>query len=339
MIHGTGNAVPHGQQQRPDSDSESYTGSSASYTETASQQNQQPQQLQQQVTRGTAGATPKSASESRRHDPSRMVQPTSTPPQQQFGVEEDAGNNKTGGNKRDNRKSMRALNATINSPASRIRAVTTRIAGRDSQRVIIYVFFAFSLVHLLFVILSCTLSQIDLENGHCLTFWGYKVRCDDVSYSLRTVRLTYCKKLRSNLHAGAAFSILSILTSTATAVAAWIMCCRLRRANRIARHPHPYRDLDADSLAVNAGQEGGNDSNQEQTFNPGQLKMATIIIVAVSLFFELIPWAVIADLVVKKPCDYFFYSLKESTYGVGFGLGVTAWVVQIIIYVLYIVVV
>ncbi|KPA85347.1 hypothetical protein ABB37_01673 [Leptomonas pyrrhocoris] len=352
MLHENGNSVPQGQpphqqqqQQQQDvrSGSESYTGSSGSYTETASQHHPpQPQQPEATV--------PRSASRAHRNDHSRVVQPTSSPsPQRQPPAEqfneggEDQDRDKKSRSKQGKGKARHMVNAALSAPAARMRAVSASLAGRDSQRVTIYVFFAVALIHLLFVILSCTLSQIDIEGGGCLTFWGYKQNCDSVSYTIRTELLRNCGKLRSSLRAGAAFSILSILTSTATVVVAWLMCNRLRHADNSTRRQSRYRDVDAGTLGTNARQEEGNHSssnnNPEPTFNPGHLKLATIIIVAISLVLELIAWAVIAGVGPQNHCDASYYISNAGTYGVGFGLGLTAWIMEIIVYVVYIVVV
>nr|ACS87874.1 a-amastin [Angomonas deanei] len=334
MMHGSGNTVPQGQHQNgPESDSESYTGSSGSYTESVSQ-NAPPQQQQQQQQ-----AAPQSASKSKRTD---HAQPAShnnrhAAPQQFDEGDDDEHNDQNKGQGRSGKdKARHMVNAALNAPAARMRAVSASLAGRDSQRVTIYVFFCVAFIHLLFIILSCTLSQIDVQGGGCYTFWGYKANCDDVSYTIRTSLIKNCGQLRSTLQTGAAFSIMSILTSTGIFFLAWMLCGRLRHANYIARHQKRYQNVDGASMG-NDGE--GNNKNTEQTFNAGQLKLVTIIVVAISLAFELIAWAVIAGIDTQHYCDDVYHLSTTGTYGVGFGLGLTAWILEIIVYVVYIVVV
>lgn len=343
MLQNTGNAVPQGQQHnQPESDSESYTGSSGSYSETASQHGHAQQQQQQPQT-----TTPQSASKSHRNNaPHSATRQAPASPQQHFDEEHesDDDNNNKGRGRKGADKARQMVNAALNAPAARMREVSARLAGRDSQRVTIYVFFFIALLHLLFVILSCTLSQIDVQGGGCYTYWGYKSNCDAVSYTNRTSLIKNCGQLRSTLETGAAFSIMSILTSTAIVVVAWMMCGRLRHANYVARHQNRYRNVDASTLNAHAGQEDeNNDTNnkkaKEQAFNPGQLKLVTIIIVAISLAFELIAWAVIAGVETQHYCDDIYHLSKLGTYGVGFGLGLTAWIIEILVFVVYIVVV
>jgi hypothetical protein len=289
---------------------------------------------------------PQSASKSHRNEASRMAQPTpasasrQAPPRQTFDEDKIGGKDATkkGRGKGGKEKARQVVNAALNAPAARMRAVSASLAGRDSQRVAIYVFFLVSLVHLLFVILSCTLSQIDMQGGSCFTYWGYKNDCDAVSYTNRTSLIHSCGQLRSSLQTGAAFSIMSILTSTATVVVGWMMCGRLRHASYVACHQNRYRNVDAGSLGTNATRGDGN-GNQEPTFHPGNLKLATIIIVAISLALELIAWAVVAGINTQHYCNEIYNWSTSGTYGVGFGLGLTAWIMEILVYVVYIAVV
>ena len=343
MLRETGNSVPRAQQSNAgDSDSGSYTGSSGSYTETASQHAaaQQPQTQQQYV------AVPQSVSKSRGRKQSPRAEPASASPNRQMpsqqfdevGNDDDQDGGKKGHGRHGKDKARHMVNSALNAPTVRMRAVSASIAGRDSQRVTIYVFFVIALIHLLFEILSCTLSQIDVQGGGCYTFWGYQARCDDVSYTNRTSLIKNCGQLRSTLQTGAAFSIMSILTSTAIVAVSWMMCGRLRHADYVAHHQRRYQNLDAGTLGANAGQ-GDINENQIRTFNPGQLKLVTIIIVSISLAFELIAWAVVAGIKTQHYCDATYHLSTTGTYGVGFGIGLTAWIVEILVFVVYIVVV
>lgn len=334
MLHGTGNAVPNGPpHNQPESDSESYTGSSGSYSATASEHGQQQQQQQPATTQQTA-------SKSQRYDSARAAQqasPAATHAAHPQRFEEEADGERKGNGARGKDKARQMVSAALNAPAARMRAVTASLAGRDSQRVTVYVFLVVSLLHLLFVILSCVLSQVDMQGGGCYTYWGFKAKCDDVSYTRRTALIKDCGQLRSSLQTGAAFSIMSILTSTAMVVVAWMMCGRLRYANYVARRQHRYQNVDASAAEADEGHgEGG---AKAPAFNPGQLKLVTIILVAISLVFELIAWAVIAGVNTQRYCDDLYNFSTLGTYGVGFGLGLTAWIIEILAYVVYITVV
>lgn len=205
----------------------------------------------------------------------------------------------------------------------------------DTRRIVIYGYFVIALVHLLFVILACTLSQLDEVGGGCYTYWGYKSNCDTVSYTVRTALLDNCTAFKPYLQAGAAFSILSVLTSTFVMCMAWTLCCEMRSAMRTARRKARYTDMDA--LGNQSIEEG--DGNRQRlasygAFDPGWLKKMTTVSTVVSLVLELICWALIAGLYSKRPC-----SPWSLTYGVGFGLAMVAWLIELIAMICFVVLV
>ncbi|KAF8275620.1 hypothetical protein TcYC6_0014720 [Trypanosoma cruzi] len=79
---------------------------------------------------------------------------------------------------------------------------------------ILNIFLTVSGINWFFMILSTTLSQLDVVGGGCYTFWGFKSSCDTVSYTNRT-QLLSCKGYIRPLQTGAAFSIFSIFLMTA----------------------------------------------------------------------------------------------------------------------------
>lgn len=363
MMKGSGNVVPQGPTPQPrnaaESDNESYSGSSYTATESDAAPQQQQHQQQQQGRTGAAATPARTPLPTGNHSPAGANLPPSPapqrqhqqqPPQQQQQQQGEEGGEsaqkKKGRAARGKQKAKTMVNTALDAPAARVRAmtgaVTGAIVGKDSQRTVIYVFFCVAWVHLLFLILSTTLSQIDVSGGGCYTYWGYKAQCDTVSYTNRTALITSCNAVRSSLQAGAAFSILAILASTAIVAMAWILCSRIRAAARLARHQNRYREVDEMTQAAQSRPPGVNAANGNAKprnpfdFHAGQLKLVMIIVVAISLLCELIAWAVIAGINTRRYCDAVFLWSTTATYGVGFGLGLTAWLLELIVFAVFI---
>ncbi|CAJ1010020.1 putative Amastin surface glycoprotein [Leishmania naiffi] len=340
---GRGNNVPQGHQQgQLDSDSESYTGSSGSYSDMVSEVLPR-QQRGAAIVGGPVTPNKEQGIRTRglQQSPSSVNRSAAEENQQDEGGETAQ---KKGRVARGREKARAMMNAAWEAPAARVRAVTDVVAGKDSQRVAIALFFCVSWVHLLFVILSATLSQIDVVGGSCYTFWGYKDKCDTVSYTRRTALLKNCTRLRSNMHTGSAFAILSILASTATVVTSWLLCIRFREADREARHQCRYVNVDdTESIAGEANFNNGGAHNTKQAneavYDAGNLKKLMMIVVAFSLVCELICWAIITDINTQQYCNDVYHWSTDATYGVGFGLGLTAWLAELIMYVIFVVLV
>ncbi|CBZ28509.1 conserved hypothetical protein [Leishmania mexicana MHOM/GT/2001/U1103] len=336
-MQGQGNNVPQRHQQsQQDSDDESYTGSSGLYSEMVSEES--PRQ-QQSVAVAEGQLPPKTEQGSRtrglHQTPSSVKRGDAQGMQQEEGGETAQ---KKGRVARGKAKVRTMMNTAFEAPVARVRAVT----GRDSQRVAIYVFLCISFFHLIFVILSAALSQIDVIGGSCYTFWGFKLNCDTVSYSIRTVLFQGCSRVRNIFQAGSAFSIISVLTSMATLAASWVLCCRFREADRHVRYSKGYANADEVDLAQEPNYNGGmEDGSQAHAplYDAGDLKKVMIVIVAFSLVCELIPWALIAAILTERYCDDIFEWSTATTYGTGFGLGLTAWLAEFLAYIVFVTVV
>ncbi|EPY25617.1 hypothetical protein STCU_06626 [Strigomonas culicis] len=247
---------------------------------------------------------------------------------------------------------------------------TAALGGPDVQRIGIHTTFFFALFHFLFVLLNCTLSQLDIRGGGCLTYWGFKADCDTTSYTVRSQLLTD-SAIKNYLRTGAAFSIFSVLLSAATVGLSWLLCCKLRAVIRAGRRVHLERQRQraqqqGAALTDLQAQENNADERAEPTeeekasrsvpqFVPGQLKWTTVWVVGASVVCELIAWAVVATLYATRKTvlittskDLYYLdptsntsvylgitsSDRNVTFGVGFGLGITAWVFEIIVLVL-----
>ncbi|GET90060.1 hypothetical protein, conserved [Leishmania tarentolae] len=331
-MKGQGNNVP--QRYQPgqlDSDDESYTGSSSSYSEMASEAS--PHRPQPAAAAAAVTQLPPKTEQDRRA--SGLQQMPSSVKQEKTAQKKDPV-------ERGKANARTMMNAVFEAPMARMRAVAGAVSSSDNQRVTIYIFFCIAWVHLIFVILSSTLSQIDVVGGSCYTFWGYKLNCDTVSYTRRTALLQNCSRLRRTIQAGAAFSIFSILASTATWVASWVLCCRFREATGDARVQNAYVNVDAMAFAqeptTNDRIENGNQANTT-VYDAGYLKKVIALIVAFSLFCELICWTLIASIMKAHYCDNIYLWSTTATYGVGFGLGLTAWLVELIVFIVFMIVV
>ncbi|KAK7196139.1 Amastin surface glycoprotein [Novymonas esmeraldas] len=338
-MQGQGNTVPQGHQpNRVDSGEGSYTHSSDSYTDSASVVAPPQQQQSPSAAPAASAQSPANADAAKRSRAEQQQQQQQT----QGGNAEAEG--KKGRATRGKEKVRTMMSTAFEAPVARVRAATDALVGRDSQRVTIYVLFCVAWIHLLFVILSSTLSQIDMSGGGCYTYWGFKASCDTVSYTDRTALIKNCNALRSSLQAGAAFSIFSILASTATVVTSWMLCSRLREAARQARRQSRYKNVDEMAHAAEVGghaadSNGNGKSSKVVVFDAGQLKRVIVIIIAVSLACELICWAVIAGINTRQYCNDIYSWSSTATYGVGFGIGLTAWLIELLVFVVVIAVV
>ncbi|CCW62344.1 unnamed protein product [Phytomonas sp. EM1] len=187
-----------------------------------------------------------------------------------------------------------------------------QLDASDIQRITSYIFFFLCFLNLLFLNLSCSLSQIDALNNKCMTFWGYKNNCDTVSYTV-DVDLLECDKERRRLKLGAAFSILAIIFSAPLLFMSWIVCCwvhsqRLKSLRSSTKEGHTPRI---------------------PLVNLGKMRwymIGTMIMVSV---FALIPWVIIADTHKDGLCVKLLGN--DQTYGPGFCLGICAWILELLL--------
>ncbi|KAG5474715.1 hypothetical protein LSCM4_03890 [Leishmania orientalis] len=336
-----GNSVSQRHQvSQRESDDENYTGSSGSYTEFSGSP---PRLQQQQLSSAVAGAqrTPRmeqgSLTSGLQPSPSSVNRGAAQGHQHEEGGE--TAQEKSGA-ARGRQKVLTRVNAALEAPAARMRAVTNAVVGKDSQRVTIYVFFCVAWAHLLFVILFSALSQIDMTGGGCYTFWGFKKNCDTVSYTRRTSLIKNCRGLRSSLKTGAAFSILAILASTVTLITSWLLCIRLREAHRYPGDQSRYMDVDVTELGAEAATLNNSNENRKQgneaLFNAGTLKKVMMIVIAFDLAFQLICWSITASIYTHQYCDNIYHWSTSASYGVGFGIGLTAWLMELIAFIPFI---
>lgn len=156
-----------------------------------------------------------------------------------------------------------------------------------------------------FMVVAIPTSQIDLKEGGCYTYWGYKVNCDSFTYTTPTALLD-CKQLRTSMKAAAGFSIITLTTQlTALMMCIIVIFC----------------------------------------FSSGAPKVSFSLrrfIAFVSLFgwiMQLISWALVAGVYVGRFCESEAAAQlpRETAYGVGFGLCVTSWLVYLIAIIILIV--
>ncbi|CAD2218896.1 hypothetical protein AGDE_08774 [Angomonas deanei] len=234
--------------------------------------------------------------------------------------------------------------------------------GPDVQRVGIHFMVVFSFFHFLFVLLACVLSQIDVNGGGCFTYWGYKEECDNTSYTTRP-DLFADKTAKNNFRAAAAFSIFSILLGVLLIGASWLLCCRLRRAIRIAKrkavnhaqakskggksHYSRLDDIpneDVAELTAKEEGEGEGGAHVQPVFAVGLIKWITVAIMSGGCLCGLICWAIMAGTYSSRAHSVQILlgkgavvagEKRDTSYGVGFGLQLTSWLLELIMVVLF----
>nr|CAJ2476317.1 unnamed protein product [Leishmania braziliensis] len=141
------------------------------------------------------------------------------------------------------------------------------------------------------VVVSILTSQLDIVNNACLTYWGYKNNCDSSSYTI-TRRLYPCAGIRHHLGAGAAFSIITLVVYLVNFIAVIIVVFCLKES------PH--------TISLKS-------------------RMVVSALGCVTVVAQLISWAVVARIYNANYCP-----VGELAYGVGFGLNLSSWVMNII---------
>ena len=145
---------------------------------------------------------------------------------------------------------------------------------------------------IVFVIVSIPTSQLDLVGKSCITYWGYKDNCDTATYTY-TRPLYECEATRSRLGAGAAFSIITLVVYVVNFTAAIIVVCCLKES--------PHKVSLTSRVVV------------------GSLGVVTIVM-------QLISWAVIASIHSSHYC----LDKGVLAFGVGFGLNLASWVLNVL---------
>ncbi|RNF00120.1 putative amastin [Trypanosoma conorhini] len=143
-------------------------------------------------------------------------------------------------------------------------------------------------VALVLTVIGAPLSQVDVVDGGCYTYWGYKEDCDSLIYTNHTAFLV-CDPVRRRLQVGAAFSMMTVFLLFVA-----LVCCGL-----LLRHELP------------------------------QLRLFTLLLLAIALVFQMISWAVVASIFGSRYCED--ASLPRRTaYGVAFGLSLTSWLLVVV---------
>ncbi|KAK7196140.1 amastin-like protein [Novymonas esmeraldas] len=147
------------------------------------------------------------------------------------------------------------------------------------------------LLSLVLVVVSIPTSQLDQRGMACFTYWGYKANCDSSTYTLSRP-LYPCADIRSRLGAGAAFSILTLIVYLVNLTAAVIAVCCLKEAPRTI-----------------------------------SLKSRVVIgaLGSVAVVTQLISWAAVAGIYSGGYCN-----VTNIAYGVGFGLNLSSWVLNVL---------
>lgn len=166
------------------------------------------------------------------------------------------------------------------------------------EKIATFVYIVVECVVFLFALIATPIAQFKLEGfaTMCITMWGLKLKCDSTKYDARGADAFGCDQAKNNMAAAAAFSILSIVVLLAAI--AWGFLLILQKVS---------------------------------------FKWIRPILALVATVFLLICWACVAGVYTSKMCeaaDFEKYSYKEFgyRYGAGFGLMVTAWVLQLLIF-------
>ncbi|KAF5215025.1 hypothetical protein ECC02_012332 [Trypanosoma cruzi] len=183
---------------------------------------------------------------------------------------------------------------------------------------ILNIFLTVSGINWFFMILATTLSQLDVVGGGCYTFWGFKSSCDTVSYTNRT-QLLSCKGYIRPLQTGAAFSIFSILLMTAALFFNFkvLVGCRAEHRTR------------GDARTSTNESEQRDQQQRRDLVVPPFSKWRIVGLSTLALFCELVCWAMIVSVYASRHCED--KTMPRSTaYGVGFGLMMTGWTVEVV---------
>ncbi|KPI88838.1 amastin-like protein [Leptomonas seymouri] len=154
------------------------------------------------------------------------------------------------------------------------------------------IYLAILFLCLFFTIVSIPTSQLDLSWSQCYTYWGFKDDCNTVIYSILRPMLK-CDPIRRHLGAGAAFSIITLTLYMVNFTAATVaVFCLKHSPHKISRRS----------------------------------RVVVASIGAVTVVTQLISWAVIASIQSSQFCVFD----DTLVYGVGFGLNLTSWVLNVV---------
>ncbi|KPA85346.1 amastin-like protein [Leptomonas pyrrhocoris] len=145
---------------------------------------------------------------------------------------------------------------------------------------------------IVFLIVSIPTSQLDMIGKSCFTYWGFKSDCDVARYTY-TRPMYPCGAIRTRLGAGAAFSIITLMIYVVNLTATVIAICCLKHS--------PHKISLTSRVVV------------------GAVGLITVVT-------QLISWAVIAGIHSSHYC----LPASFLAYGVGFGLNVTSWILNLL---------
>ncbi|KAG8347993.1 putative Amastin surface glycoprotein [Trypanosoma vivax] len=169
------------------------------------------------------------------------------------------------------------------------------------------------MINVFFLALGTSLSQLDRPGGGCTTFWGEKNDCDTVSYTLRTQFLP-CKPIMARLQAGAAMTILSIIIMLVVTLLLLKMAVETRWMTVTKQFGYTPTCEPFQYLCARL---------------PGNFKWYCVAAISFALFLELLSCSMTASIHLSNFCGGEMHP-KSETYGVGFGLLLTGWLVGVL---------
>ncbi|CAD2218895.1 amastin-like surface protein-like protein [Angomonas deanei] len=189
-------------------------------------------------------------------------------------------------------------------------------------RIVLY--FIILTVTIFFTIVSLPISQIDLPNRGCYTYFGYKADCDKNMYT-EEVELMACTSMKTRLQAGAAFTIIGLVVQVFCFTCCWliIFCLPFRLGTKPSKRKQQRAQSDVASLAsTDKWMKGTKVVAGRSRYVIGGVGMA-------NLLFLLIPWACVASIYHGRFCEVDKDTTPRTTsYGAGFGLNITAWLLH-----------
>lgn len=156
------------------------------------------------------------------------------------------------------------------------------------------VFTVVQFIIFLFVVVATPISMFDSGFRSCFTLWGFKPDCHKTHYVARGISAFGCGQRRNNMNGGAAFAIVSIVMTLITLIFGILIIVNVKC-----------------------------------------VRMIPLVLCVLSCITILISWACVAGVYSISMCNGSGSFLPGAfkryiVYGAGFGLMVTAWVLQVL---------
>lgn len=161
-------------------------------------------------------------------------------------------------------------------------------------------------------IAALPISQVDLEENGCFTYWGYKENCSDLDYTYRVANLP-CSSTRTQLLIGSISAIINLFILLVLLGLVW------------------YQVFVVDLLkAVTKNAERGTrmtSALEESTRSCSRTSILTriiIVLTSLSIVIQIVSWAPIVSLRYSPPCIASTDTVNSPlmTYGPGFGISI-----------------